>query len=59
MARLHAETMKILGLPDVRQRLQGLAGEVGSLNQADFAAMVKTDFERAGKLVRDAGIKGE
>jgi tripartite-type tricarboxylate transporter receptor subunit TctC len=58
-ARLHAETMKILAMPDVKRRLEGLAGEPGALSVADFVAMTKSDYERSGKLVRDAGIKGE
>jgi len=57
--RLHAETMKILAMPDVKKRLESLAGEPGALSAADFAAMAKSDYERSGKLVRDAGIKGE
>jgi tripartite-type tricarboxylate transporter receptor subunit TctC len=58
-ARLHAETMKILAMPDVKKRLEGLAGEPGTLNAEQFAAMAKADYERSGKLVRDAGIKAE
>ena len=58
-ARLHAETAKILALPDVRKRLEGMAGEPGAIGAAEFATMAKTDYERAGKLVRDANIKGE
>jgi len=58
-ARLHAETMKILAMPDVRKRLESLAGEPGAMSAAEFAAMAKSDYERSGKLVRDAGIKGE
>jgi tripartite-type tricarboxylate transporter receptor subunit TctC len=58
-ARLHAETMKVLAMPDVRARLEGLAGEPGTLTAAEFAAMARSDYERSGKLVRDAGIKGE
>ena len=57
--RLHAETMKILAMPDVKKRLEGLAGEPGAMSATEFAAMAKSDFERSGKLVRDAGIKAE
>ena len=57
--RLHAETMKILAMPDVKKRLESLAGEPGALSSAEFAAMAKSDYERSGRLVRDAGIKGE
>ena len=57
--RLHTETMKILAMPDIRQKLQALGGEPGTLSAAEFAAMNKADFERFGKLVKDAGIKSE
>ncbi|HUP98335.1 MAG TPA: tripartite tricarboxylate transporter substrate binding protein [Usitatibacter sp.] len=58
-SRLHAETMKVLAMPDVRKRLEGLAGEPGNMTAVEFAAMTKTDYERSGKLVRDANIKTE
>ena len=59
LARLYAETMKTLQLPDVQKRLLGLGGEPGSMTSDQFAAMNKADFERFGKLVRDAGVKME
>jgi len=57
--RLYAETMKTLQLPDVRRRLAALGGEPGALTSEQFAAMNKADFERFGKLVREAGIQME
>ena len=59
VAKLYAETMKALQLPDVRQRLVGLGGEPGALTTDAFAAMNKADFDRFGKLVKDAGVKME
>jgi tripartite-type tricarboxylate transporter receptor subunit TctC len=58
-ARLYAETMKILAMPDVRKKLEGLGGEPGTLTSEQFGAMNKADFERFGKLVKDANIKSE
>jgi tripartite-type tricarboxylate transporter receptor subunit TctC len=51
--------MKVLAMPDVRAKLLGLGGEPGTLTSAEFAAMNKADFDRFGKLVREAGIKSE
>ena len=59
LARLYAETAKTLLLPDVQKRLTGLGGVPGSLTSEQFAAMNKVDFERAGKLIKDANIKIE
>jgi tripartite-type tricarboxylate transporter receptor subunit TctC len=58
-AKLHAETMKAIAMPDVRKRLEALAGEPGAMTSAEFAAKAKADFDSAGKLVRDAKIKVE
>ncbi len=58
-ARLYAETMKVLAMPDIQKKLQGLGGEPGTLTAEQFGAMNRADFDRFGKLVRDAGIKSE
>jgi len=57
--RLHAETMKILAMPDVRKKLQDLGGEPGTLTAEQFGSMNRADFERFGKLVKAANIKAE
>ncbi len=55
--RLYQETMKALQMPDVRKRLADLGGEPGTLTEAEFAALNKTDFDRFGKLIREAKIQ--
>jgi tripartite-type tricarboxylate transporter receptor subunit TctC len=55
--RLHAELARIVQLPDVRARLASLGGEIGVLATEQFAAFARTDYERAGKLIRDAKVK--
>jgi len=55
--RLAGETAKVLRMPDVQKRLEGLGGEPGELTPAQLAAMNKAEFERFGKLIRDANIK--
>jgi tripartite-type tricarboxylate transporter receptor subunit TctC len=55
--RLHAELAKALALADVRARLVGLGGEPGALSLAQFAEMNRAEFERYGRLIREAGIK--
>lgn len=57
--RLHAELARIVKLPDVQARLGGLGGEIGSLTTDQFAAFARADYERAGKLIRDANVKIE
>jgi tripartite-type tricarboxylate transporter receptor subunit TctC len=55
--RLAAETAKVLKMPDVQKRLEGLGGEPGDMTPAQLAAMNRAEFDRFGKLIRDANIK--
>ena len=55
--RLHAELQRALALPEVRARLTGLGGEPGALSVREFTEMNRADYERSGRLIREAGIK--
>ncbi len=57
VTRLHDETMRALKLPDVQQRLSALGGELGASSIEQFSTFTRAEYERYGKLVRDAGIK--
>jgi tripartite-type tricarboxylate transporter receptor subunit TctC len=55
--KLYAETAKVLALADVRERLaQAALQPVGSAPR-EFAAVVRADIERWGKLARELGIE--
>jgi tripartite-type tricarboxylate transporter receptor subunit TctC len=57
VAKLHDEIIKALKTPDVQKRIAGLAGEPGSMTIEQFAALQRADYERFGKLIKDANIK--
>lgn len=57
VARLIAETDKILRLPDVQSKLRGLGGEPAGMTVEQFAALNKGEYDRFGKLIRDANVK--
>ncbi len=59
IARLHTEIAKATAMPDVKQRLEGFGMEAASMGPAEFAAHIRSEFERWGGLVRDAGIKAD
>ena len=59
VARLQTETARILKLPDIQTRLKGLGGEPGNVYPEQFAAINKAEYERFGKLIKDANIKIE
>ena len=51
--------MRVGNLPDIRERLIAAGFEVvGSLPDV-FAAHIKTNIARLGKVIRDAGIRTE
>ena len=57
VARLHADILKALATPDLRERLQAQGLEpVGDTPQA-FAAYVKQQIAQWTKVIKDAGIK--
>jgi tripartite-type tricarboxylate transporter receptor subunit TctC len=55
--KLVAELQRVLKLPDVQARIKGLGGEVGAISLDQFTEMNRSEFDRYGKLVRDANIK--
>jgi len=55
--RLYVETMKAIAQPDVQKRLVGLGGEPGAATQEQFTALVKADYDRFGRLIKDANVK--
>jgi tripartite-type tricarboxylate transporter receptor subunit TctC len=57
--RLNTELARILKLPDVQARIKGLGGEINPLGLEQFADMNRAEYERYGKLVRDANIKAD
>ena len=58
--RLHGSAMKALQGAETRDRLTRAGCEVPApQSPADVLAMWKADYARYGKLVKDAGIKGE
>jgi tripartite-type tricarboxylate transporter receptor subunit TctC len=59
IAKVNAEVSRILSLPEVRARLvpQGIDLSTGS--PEDLAKLVREDYARWGKVIRDAGVKAE
>jgi tripartite-type tricarboxylate transporter receptor subunit TctC len=58
VARINSEINKAIAAPDVQERIERIGGLPGPIKTADeIQAMMKSDFERWGKVVRTAGIK--
>lgn len=57
--RLHKETVTLLKLPDVIERFNTLGLDIIANTPKEFAAQVKNDMVRLGKVIKDAGITPE
>ena len=57
--RLSAEVQKAMAAPDLRQRFVELGAEPMASSPQEFGAFVKLEYERWGKLIREAGIQVE
>lgn len=59
VARLHAETVKALQAPDVRDKFAAMALEIVANRPAEFRKMVEAEVVRWGAVVKQAGIQPE
>jgi tripartite-type tricarboxylate transporter receptor subunit TctC len=59
LSQVNAEIVRISNLPDVRDRLTNLGFDVVGGTPEAFAAQIKSNNARLGKVIRDAGIKAE
>lgn len=55
--RLHAETVRTMQLPEVRERFEKLGGEPFVLTPEAFDAYLRTQAEAAGSIVKAANIR--
>jgi tripartite-type tricarboxylate transporter receptor subunit TctC len=56
---LHREIVKLVALPDVQKNLGDLGFEVVANSPDEFAARIKVEMEKWGKVIRDAKIRLE
>ena len=59
VAKLQAELIRIVALPDVQAKLRGLGGEPGTMTVEQFTRFNAQEYERFGRLIREANIKPE
>jgi tripartite-type tricarboxylate transporter receptor subunit TctC len=55
--RLHYETQKALQTNEVRDRMAQVGGEVVTGSSEMFAALIRSEYVRYAKLIKDANIK--
>ena len=57
--RWHAEVVKMVAEPDMKNRLGELGFEAVANSPAEFGVRIKTEIAKWGKVVHDAGIRAD
>ncbi|MGZ9067111.1 MAG: tripartite tricarboxylate transporter substrate binding protein [Burkholderiales bacterium] len=57
--RLHRETVRIVQQPDVAKRMASDATEPVGSSRQQFAAFIKSEYDKWRRVVKQAGIKGD
>ena len=57
VARLNAEILRILRLPEVRERFQAMGIEISGNSPEQFAAFMRAETAKWGKIVKESGAK--
>jgi tripartite-type tricarboxylate transporter receptor subunit TctC len=59
VARLNAESARILTTPQMQERLRGQGAEFSPLTPEQFGAFQRAEIAKWGKVVRDSGARLE
>ncbi len=59
VTKLHADIAKVLSQPDAKERVAGLGFDVVASSPEQFAAQIRTEIEKWGKVIKAAGIKAD
>jgi tripartite-type tricarboxylate transporter receptor subunit TctC len=57
VSRLNTETLRILRLPEVRERFQAMGIEIVGNSPEQFTAFMRAETAKWGKIVKDSGAK--
>jgi tripartite-type tricarboxylate transporter receptor subunit TctC len=55
--KLHAETVRIMALPDVKQRMTEMGAENVASSPQQFSELIKTEVARWATVIKNAGIQ--
>jgi len=57
VAKLHADVVRVLKQPDVKERFAGEGGEIVADTPDEFAAFVRKEIPKWSRVVKDAAVK--
>jgi tripartite-type tricarboxylate transporter receptor subunit TctC len=56
-ARLHAETVRILRMPENQKKLADLGLDAGGMAPEELGALMRAEIPRLGKVVKESGAR--
>ena len=59
VAKIHADVVAVLRLPDIQQKLGAQGWDSIGSNPTEFAAKLKSDFDKWAKVVKAAGLRAD
>lgn len=59
VARLNREMVRMLSMPELKEKILASGGEAAAGTPEDLAAIVKNEMSKWGRIIKDAGLRGE
>ena len=59
VARLNADIVTVANTADTKERMKAQAAEVTTTTPGEFATMLRNDFAKWSKVIKDAGMRAE
>ena len=59
VTRLNSEIVRILKLPEMHERLLGLGADPVANSSQAFDVFIKSEYEKWGRVIKQAGIRAE
>ena len=59
LKKVNSEIARVLALPDVKAKLAPQGIELVTQSPEEFARFIRADYEKWGKVIKEAGIRGE
>jgi len=59
VAKIHADVVTVLRLPDIQEKLAAQGWDIIGNTPAEFAAVLKADFDKWAKVVKAAGLRAD
>jgi tripartite-type tricarboxylate transporter receptor subunit TctC len=56
IGRLNKEVIRIMGMPDIREKLGAIDFEIATSTPADFGAYIKKEVAQWGQVIKTAGV---